>query len=309
MVVDDHQMSNSTIPGDADGQFFTGFTDRIVDVGEARIFTRTAGDGPAVLLVHGHPRTSGTWHRVAPQLVAAGHTVVCADLRGYGRSEGPAPTADHTAHSKRAMACDLLALMDTLGHSTFAVVGHDRGSYVAFRLALDAPEVVSRVALLDCIPIIEHLERISTEFATQWFHWFFFAQPDIPERVINADPDAWYRGDPEVMGEQNHAEFRAATRNPRVVRAMLEDYRAGLGIDADRERADRAAGRRLAMPTLVAWSEYDDLEELFGDPLDIWRAWADDVTGVRIRSGHHMAEEAPEALADALIGFLRPERP
>ncbi len=301
-------MNDAVAAGHADRGYFEGFTERLIDVGEARIFTRSAGEGPAVLLVHGHPRTSGTWHRVAPQLVAAGHTVVCADLRGYGRSIGPEPTPDHSAHSKRVVAGDLLAAMDQLGHSTFAVVGHDRGSYVAFRMALDAPAVVTRVALLDCIPIIEHLERITTQFATQWWHWFFFAQPDVPERVISADPDAWYRGDPAVMGEQNYAEWRAATRDPRVVRAMLEDYRAGLGIDAQDERDDRIAGRRLRMPTLIAWSEHDDLEELFGDPVRIWHGWADDVTGVRIPSGHHMAEEAPDALAAVLAEFLRPER-
>ncbi len=290
--------------GQQDHGYFHGFTEHLVDTGDARIFTRSSGHGPAVLLLHGHPRTSGTWHRVAPQLVDEGFSVVCPDLRGYGRSSGPPPSADHAAHSKRAMAGDMVAVMEQLGHSKFAVVGHDRGSYVAFRMALDRPDVVTRLALLDCIPIIEHLERMSSEFATQWWHWFFFAQPDTPERVINADPDAWYRGDPDAMGIENHAEWRAAIRNPAVVRAMLEDYRAGLTIDAENERHDRAGGARLALPTLIAWSEFDDLEQLFGDPLQIWRTWADDVTGVKIPSGHHMAEEAPQALAGTLVKFL-----
>ncbi|MDN5725151.1 MAG: alpha/beta hydrolase [Propionibacteriales bacterium] len=283
---------------------FEGFSEVTLDVGEARIFARHGGSGPAVLLLHGHPRTSSTWHRVAPLLVRAGFTVVCADLRGYGRSVGPPPTPDHAVHSKRAVAGDMVALMQHLGHEHFALVGHDRGSYVALRLALDHPERVSALTLLDCIPISEHLARAGARFATTWWHWFFFAQPDIPERVINADPDRWYHGDPATMGQENHDEFRAAMRNPDVVRAMLEDYRAGLGVDADQERADHEAGQRLAMPVMVLWSGRDDLEDLYGDPLAIWRGWADHLQGHRIESGHHMAEEAPDDLADAITSFV-----
>ena len=164
------------------------------------------------------------------------------------------------------------------------------------------------IALLDCIPISEHLARADARFATQWWHWFFFAQPEIPERVINADPDSWYRGDPAAMGEENYAEFREATRRPEVVRAMLEDYRAGLTVDRRDEEADRAAGNRITCPLLVLWSLRDDLEELYGDPLDIWADWAVDVRGHGIDSGHHMAEEAPDALATALADFFSAKR-
>ncbi len=275
-----------------------------VDVGEAELLVRHGGAGPAVVLLHGHPRTSATWHRVAPLLVAAGFTVVCPDLRGYGRSRGPDPTPDHRAHSKRAVAADIAALMVHLGHPTFAVAGHDRGSYVALRLTLDHPERVTRLAALDGVPLTEHLSRAGPEFATRWWHWFFFAQPDIPERVITADPDAWYRADPALMGAANHAEFRTATRDPRVVRAMLEDYRAGLTVDRADEAANRAAGDRIGVPVLVLWSSLDDLGDLYGDPRALWAAWADDVRGHPIASGHHMAEEAPEALAAALISFF-----
>ncbi|MBW4716761.1 alpha/beta fold hydrolase [Saccharothrix obliqua] len=285
---------------------FEGFEEERISVGEATIFVRHGGGGPPVLLAHGHPRTSATWHRVAPLLVARGFTVVCPDLRGYGRSRGPAPTADHRAHAKRAVASDLVAVMKALGHHRFRLAGHDRGGAVALRLALDHPDAVERVAVLDCLPISEHLARITPEFATRWWHWFFFAQPGTPERVINADPVSWYRGDPDRMGPENHAEFRAATGNPDVVRAMLEDYRAGLTVDRWDEEADRAAGVRLRCPTLVLWSLRDDLEDLYGDPLAIWRDWADDVRGHGIDSGHHVAEEAPEALADALAGFFGP---
>jgi haloacetate dehalogenase len=283
---------------------FDGFSSGQVDVGEASIFVRHGGDGPPVLLLHGHPRTSATWHRVAPLLVDRGFTVVCPDLRGYGRSSGPAPTADHTANSKRAVAGDLVALMRQLGHHRFLLAGHDRGSYVALRLTLDHPATVASLALLDCIPISEHLARTDARFAAQWWHWFFFAQPEIPERVINADPDSWYRGDPVAMGEDNYHEFREATRNPAVVRAMLEDYRAGLTVDRRDEEADRAAGNLIACPLLVLWSMRDDLEQLYGNPLDIWADWAVDVRGHGVDSGHHMAEEAPDALAEALASFF-----
>jgi haloacetate dehalogenase len=138
----------------------------------------------------------------------------------------------------------------------------------------------------------------------QWWHWFFFAQPDIPERVINADPDSWYHGDPAHMGEENHAEWRRAIRNPDVVRAMLEDYRAGLTVDRRHEEADRKAGVRLNCPVLVLWSQRDDLEDLHGNPVTIWRTWANDVQGHGVDSGHHMAEEAPEALTSSLTRFF-----
>lgn len=276
----------------------------MVEAAGLRLLVRQGGAGPAVLLLHGHPRTSSTWHRVAPLLVERGRTVVCVDLPGYGRSDKPTPTADHRPHSKRAGARHLRTAMRSLGHDSFDLVGHDRGSYYALRLALDYPEAVRRLALLDCLPISEHLDRADARFATAWWHWFFFAQPELPERVISADPDAWYRGDPSAMGNANHAEWRAATRNPEVVRGMLEDYRAGLTVDYADEVADRAAGRRVPQPLLILWSTLDDLEELYGDPLAIWRNWADHVTGHGIHSPHHMAEHAANELAAALNAFL-----
>ena len=284
---------------------FAGFVDEEVDVGEVVLRVRHhPGDGPPVLLLHGHPRTSATWHRVAPRIVAAGHAVVCPDLRGYGRSSAPPDTPDHRPFSKRAMAADLATLMCHLGHAGFDVAGHDRGSYVALRLALDHPDRVRRLAVLDGVPISEALARCDARFAAAWWHWFFLAQPDLPERAILADPDAWYGGDPEAMGLENYAEYRAAIHDPATVRAMLGDYRAGLGVDRADEEADRAAGRRLGCPVLVLWARRDDMEYLYGDPLAVWRGWADDLRGHAIDSGHHMAEEAPEELAEALVGFF-----
>lgn len=285
---------------------FEGFTHETVAVPGAEVFVRHGGTGPAVLLLHGHPRTGATWHQVAPALVRAGFSVVVPDLPGYGRSRGPTPLPDHSAHSKRAFAQHMTQLMTELGHREFAVIGHDRGSYVGMRLALDHAERVDRVVLMGCVPISEHLRRMDSRFATAWWHWFFFAQPEIPERVINADPDAWYRGDPQVMGAENHAEWRAATRDPDVVTAMLEDYRAGLTVDRRHEEEDHARGHRLSMPLLLLWSLDDDLVDLVGDPVEIWRDWTDaPLRGEGIASGHHMAEEAPDQLVRALVPFLQ----
>jgi haloacetate dehalogenase len=285
---------------------FADFVDARIDVGEVDLRVRYAGDGPAVLLIHGHPRTGATWHRVAPLLVAAGFTVVCPDMRGYGRSGKAALRPDHAQQSKRAVAGDLLRLMRELGHPTFAAAGHDRGCYVALRLALDHPAAVSRLAVMDGVPISEALARCDARFAYAWYHWFFFAQPDKPERAILADPDAWYRGDPDAMGAANYREFREATRDPATVRAMLEDYRAGLGVDREHEEQDRRAGRTVTCPTLFLWSTRDDMAELYGDPVAVWRPWVGDLRGVPIDSGHHMAEENPAAVAAALREFLAP---
>jgi len=283
---------------------FDGFTLERIDVGEAELRVRHGGSGPPVLLLHGHPRTHTTWHRVAP-LLATCHTVVCPDLRGYGESSKPPTTPDHEPYSKRAMARDCIALMHALGHERFAVAGHDRGAYVALRAALDHPRSVEALAVLDAVPIAEALGRCDARFAASWWHWFFLGQTGKPaERVISADPDAWYRPNRESMGDENHADYLRAIHDPATVHAMCEDYRAGLGIDRAHDEADRAAGRRVACPTLVVWALQDDLEDLYGDPLAVWEPWALELRGATIDSGHHMAEEAPDELVAELRSFL-----
>jgi haloacetate dehalogenase len=287
---------------------FEGFSLDTIDVGEARLRVRHGGAGPALLLLHGHPRTHTTWHRVAPQL-AAEHAVVCPDLRGYGKSSKPPTTPDHEPYSKRAMARDSVRLMRELGHERFVVVGHDRGAYAALRAALDHPDIVAGLAVLDAVPIAEALERCDARFASLWWHWFFLGQVEKPaERVISADPDAWYRADRQQMGAENFADYHEAIHDPATVRAMCEDYRAGLGIDRAHDEADRAAGRRVGCPTLMLWSERDDMELLYGDPLAIWRDWTDELAGGSIDCGHHMAEEAPDELAAKLLHWLRARR-
>jgi haloacetate dehalogenase len=283
---------------------FDGFSLERVDVGEAVLRVRHGGTGPPVLLLHGHPRTHATWHRVAP-LLAGDHTVVCPDLRGYGESSKPPTTPDHQPYSKRAMAHDCLALMHRLGHERFAVVGHDRGAYVATRTALDYPKAVTALVAMDAVPIGEALARCDAKFAAAWWHWFFLGQTDKPaERVISADPDGWYLAGPEQMGEEAYADYRRAIHDPATVHAMCEDYRAGLGIDRAHDDADRHAGRRVSCPTLLLWAEKDDLEDLYGDPLEVWRGWAEDLRGRSLNSGHHLAEEVPDELVAEIRAFL-----
>lgn len=208
------------------------------------------------------------------------------------------------------MAGDVIALMRHLGHDRFAVVGHDRGSYVAPRLTLDHPGTVTHLVVADSVPIGEALARADAAFAQSWWHWFFLGgSRGLPERVITADPDAWYGLiDPDrsgSMGEESLADLRDAVHASSVVHAMCEDYRAGLGIDRAADDADQAAGHRVTCPLLMLWATRDDMVDLYGDPLAVWRAWADDVTGHSIDSGHHIAEEVPSELAHALLEHLR----
>ncbi|MFH9613505.1 alpha/beta fold hydrolase [Streptomyces pratensis] len=273
----------------------------------AQLRVRHGGSGPAVLLLHGHPRTHATWHRVAPSLVASGYTVVCPDLRGYGQSSKPPTDQEHRPYSKRAMAEDCLALMRGLGHERFAVVGHDRGAYVAARLTLDHPEAVSALTVLDAVPIGEALRRCDAKFAASWWHWFFLGQTDKhAERIINADPEAWYKATPGQMGAEAYEDYRRAIHDPATVHAMCEDYRAGLGVDRGHDDADQRSGRRIGCPLQVLWATRDDMPDLYGDVLDVWRDWSDDwLCGGPIESRPHIAEEAPEALVSALREFWR----
>jgi haloacetate dehalogenase len=283
---------------------FEGFIDEMVDLGDVQLRVRFAGEGPPLLLIHGHPRTSATWHRVAPQLIAAGFTVVCPDMRGYGHSSKPIIRDDHRQQAKRAVANDLAELMSQFDLDQFAVVGHDRGGQVGFRLAMDHPSRVTGLVIIDAVPIIEALERCDAHVAERWFDWFFLAQPETPERVISADPPAWYRPNPHQMGAENYAELVDVINDPETVRAMLEDFRAALGVDREADRADRLAGRTIGCPTLVLWSRRGDVEVLYGDPLAVWKVWAEDLRGSSIDSGQHVAEENPDALVQALTGFL-----
>ncbi|GAA2264101.1 alpha/beta hydrolase [Glycomyces scopariae] len=291
--------------------FFPGFEEWDVEATPGVVLHgRSGGSGPPVVLLHGHPRTHTTWHRVAPALAAGGFTVVCPDLRGYGRSSKPDPDAEHLLYSDRAMAADVAGLMSVLGHERFAVAGHDRGAYAAFRTAMDFPERVAALAVCDGVPILEALDRADARFAARWWHWFFYGASPHAERVINADPLAWYGFDAAAMGEENHADAVAAVGDPLTVRAMLEDYRAGLTRDREHDASDRAMGLRLQAPVLAMWSRFDDMEALYGDPAEVWAPWCElPVRRAVIDSGHHMAEEAPDQVSAALAGFFDAVRP
>ncbi|MEV4223287.1 alpha/beta hydrolase [Nonomuraea sp. NPDC049725] len=284
---------------------FNGFTLDHVDVGPVTLRVRHGGSGPALVLLHGHPRTHATWHKVAPAL-AERFTVVCPDLRGYGRSTVPADEPEHAQMSKRAMAGDVATLMRTLGHQEYAVVGHDRGSYAGFRLTMDHPGRVRAFVNIGGPPIGEVLDRAGATFARLWWHWFFLGQTDKPaDEVINRDPDRWYGDQPGHVADEAWQDYRAARRDPRTVHAMCEDYRAGLTVDRRDDAADKAAGRRIGCPVLVVWGRHDDLPELYdGDPAAPWQAWAADVRGCEVDAGHSVQEDNPEALLAAIVPFL-----
>ncbi|ANL69443.1 alpha/beta hydrolase family protein (plasmid) [Rhizobium phaseoli] len=283
---------------------FEGFSLETVDVGLGPLRVRIGGEGPAVLLLHGHPRTHLTWSKVA-DLLSPDYTVVCPDLPGFGRSYQPVDAADSKNSSKRAKAEALVELMRRLEHENFVVVGHDRGSLTAFRMAMDHPDRVRKLVVADGIPVIEHLERADWKFARDWYHWFFFAQPAKPERAILADPLAWYdKLSPALMGRLAYDDLIEVIHDPHVIHGMIEDYRAGLSVDHLHDRADRDAGRKVTCPMLCLWSLSDDMEQIYGDPVAIWRNWANDVRGFGIDSGHHVAEENPEALSAAIREFL-----
>jgi haloacetate dehalogenase len=283
---------------------FEGFRLARVSVGGVELRVRSGGSGPAVVLLHGHPRTHATWHRVAP-ILAQSFTVVCPDLPGYGESTTRPDEPDHSQASKATMAADVVELMRVLGHKSFAVVGHDRGAYVALRVALDYQQLVTRLVILDAVPIGEALARARLTFAQRWWHWFFFAQPEKPERAILADPDAWYQVDAHAMGAENYEDFRRAIHDPAVVHAMLEDYRAGLGVDRAADELDMRRRRTVSCPTLVLWASDDDMELLYGDPLDVWRRWSVDLRGRPVNSSHHMAEVVPDELAREIEAFVK----
>ncbi|HEY2776850.1 MAG TPA: alpha/beta hydrolase [Gaiellaceae bacterium] len=280
--------------------FFEGFVPEAVDGGAgATLRVRHGGTGSPVVLLHGHPRTHATWHKVAARL-APHHTVVCPDLRGYGESSKVEP------YTKRAMAQDIVGVMRALGHERFSVVGHDRGAYVATRLGLEYPAEIERLVVLEAMPLLERLERTDWRFAASWWHWWLFGQREKPaEDLINVDPDAWHTASPEQMGEQAYADLRRALHDPEVVHAMLEDYRAGLREDREHDEADRAAGRLIICPTLIVSLLKDDPELDYGTDLkEIWRSWATDVHSAQIDSGHHVSEEKPDELAELLLEFL-----
>ncbi len=289
---------------------FPGFVQDKMRTAGAVINVRRAGSGPPVLLLHGYPQTHALWHRVAPEL-ARRFTVIAADLRGYGDSSKPAADADHAAYSKRAMAADMIEVMRQLGFPRFAVVGHDRGGRVAYRMALDHPEVVSKLAVLDIVTTHTMWTRMDKALATASYHWLFLMQPGgLPETMIGKDPGyylcetlrRWARPGFEFAPEAM-AEYVRCFSDPACIHAACEDYRAGGTIDFEHDKQDFGT-KKIVCPVLALWGS-GGIAKRSDDPLSAWRPWADDVRGHAIPGcGHFLPEEAPEETLKGLESFL-----
>lgn len=285
-----------------------GFERRRLPGHEIEVDALVAGQGPPLLLLHGFPQTRMIWKAVASNLV--GHfTVVVPDLRGYGRSDKPKGEPGRELYSKRTMALDQIATMKALGFSSFAVAGHDRGARVAYRLALDHPQAVTRLGLLDVIPTGDMWARANAMSAMGAYHWYMLAQPSpLPETLIRADPDFFVRwtlkkwaGRDFSFDAQSLEDYLTCFKHPAAIHGSCEDYRAGWGADRAADEADRGE-RRITVPLLVLWGEQYGLAK--ARPLETWRDWADDVRGHAVSGGHFIAEEAPDAIITAFREFF-----
>jgi len=293
---------------------FDDFETAEVQTAETSIFLRRFGAGPPILMLHGFPQTHLMWRSVAP-LLARRFTVICSDLRGYGRSGCPASRPDHEPYTKRAMAKDMVSVMEQLGFARFSIAGHDRGGRVAYRLAFDHPERVDRLALLDIVSTADVWERADRRLAEAFWPWSLLAQPEpLPERLVSGAPDAiidnalsGWGSSASAFSLEVRAAYVEALRDPAHVHSICEEYRAAATLDYEHDCADREAGRRLGCPLLVLWSARGALNDWYagaGGPLGLWRAWADQVEGRAFDAGHFFPEEMPEPTAEALGAFF-----
>ena len=291
---------------------FPGYDSKWINTTSGRIFARVGGKGPPLLLLHGFPSTHVMWHKVAPQLHDR-FTLIIADLPGYGWSDMPETDKDHTPHTKRAMAEALIEAMESLGYVHFALAGHDRGGRVAYRLALDHPGRLSRLAVLDILPTYNYWERLNRLYALTIYHWMFLAQPHpLPETLISGSPDFFLKF---KMASQTKAKTLAAIdpralehylapiRDPSRVHAMCEDYRAGAYADYEIDKADFDAGRKITIPVLALWGDAG-IATAAATPLDTWKLWATDLRGFQVDSGHFLTEENPGVTGRLLREFF-----
>ncbi len=288
---------------------FDGFDRRSVAVPYGNLFAAVGGAGPPLVLLHGYPQTHLCWHAVVDDL-ARHFTIVAFDLPGYGASDKPRADALLQPYTKRAMAAAIVSAMTSLGFERFAVAGHDRGGRVAYRMALDHPERVTKVAVLDIVPTIETFERLDRQNGVGSFHWFFLAlDSDLPERMIAANPDLWldlaqrWAGPDFAFNAEAMEEYRRAFRDPAVIAATCADYRAGATVDSEDDLADRGT-RKIAAPLLALWGRSRMRKPW--DFLEIWRAWASDVQGEALDCGHFLPEEKPEEVARRFVEFFTP---
>ena len=287
-------------------EFFPGFKKLNKKTSGATINFVAAGSGPPLLLLHGYPETHLMWRKVAPQL-AKKFTVVAADLRGYGDSSKPVGGGDHAAYSKRAMAQDQVEVMNSLGFQKFLVVGHDRGGRVAHRMALDHPDSVQKLAVLDIVPTYKVFHTVTKELATSNFHWFFLIQPQpLPETMIGNSAEFWLKSrfnglPPGAISKEAFAEYLRSFRTPEMIHATCEDYRAGASIDLMHDDADLQ--RKISCPVLALWAERGAMHRQY-NVLDTWKERAANASGKPLPSSHFIAEEVPEMLLSELGTFL-----
>ena len=291
-------------------QLFPDFEPRVFEVNGIQIAGHIGGSGSPLLLLHGHPQTHAIWHKLAPALMKS-HTLVMTDLRGYGDSSKPQGDVDHSNYSKRVMAQDQVEVMNQLGFDRFDVLAHDRGARVAHRLAMDHTDAVKKLIMLDIAPTLSMYEKTTEAFAKAYWHWFFLIQPSpLPERLIEADPAGYIR---DVMGRRFAglkpfdplalAEYMRCVTLPGAAHCMCEDYRAAAGIDLIHDREDIAAGKKLAMPTMVLWGADGVVNKCF-KPLEEWQAICRNVIGETLPCGHYLPEEAPDMLLEKVATFL-----
>ena len=283
--------------------FFSDFELSSINTKRGVIRYRKAGQGPVLLMLHGNPQTHAMWHKVAPELVNQ-YTVICPDIPGYGKSFKPVISNNHSTYSKINMALDIINFMELLGFDKFQIVAHDRGARIAHRIALDFPEKIIKMILLDIIPTIEHFERTNMEFAMGYYHWFWLAQRSpIPESVINKAPEEWFfahtsreEKDKNFFDPIALNDYLDCVKNPETIKAICEDYRAAATIDLIDDKKSRDNNIKIKAPTLVLWGNKGKLEQWY-EPLSIWQNYcSSDLRGNAINSGHYLAEENPDEI-------------
>ncbi len=288
--------------------FGDNFESRNIQTSGAELHLRHGGSGAPLLLLHGYPQTHYMWHLVAPGLIDHFH-VICPDLRGYGDSSKPESTPDHSPYSKRAMARDMVEVMEQLGYDSFSVAGHDRGARVTHRMALDYPDRVLKACVMDIVPTFHAFETTDQELATRYYHWFFLIQPEgLPERMIGADPGYFlseklrrWSGSDAVFAPEAMEEYLRCFSRPETIHASCEDYRAAASIDMDHDRADRS--RKITCPLLVLWGAQGFVGHHY-DVLGVWREYAERVEGRTLECGHFLPEEDPDSVCREIESFF-----
>lgn len=289
---------------------YKNFKERYISVSGVEIFLRIGGEGPPLLLLHGYPQNHIMWHMVAPKLTDY-FTLICPDMRGYGRSDKPAREQNFENFSKRVMAYDMVEVMEILGYKKFSVIGHDRGGRCGYRLALDFPDRLEKLVVLDIVPTYEQLNRLDARGAYGGFHWYFMGQePGFPEKLIGADPEFYFTflcnkwaGKEDPFTPEARDRYIADFKNPETIRATCDEYRNNARADFEHDKTDKESGHKITCPMLVLWGNLGRPGRN-ENPLEIWREWAVDVRGRGLACGHFLAEELPDETAAEIKSFM-----